>query len=311
MRHDVVVVGSINVDLVLTVARHPHPGETLLGGSGALSAGGKGANQAVAAARQGASVAMVGAVGTDANASTALHELSAAGVDLTSVATLAGATGLAIVTIAEDGENTIIVVPGANAGVTPEMIDRSAAVIGSGTVAVLQAEIPLASVERAVTICAAAERRVVLNLAPACTLPLETLRHADPLVLNEHELAVVLASLELTPKTGRLREDQTLPTALASAQRLREIGARSVIVTLGRMGVVGAGPEGQWSEPARVVTARDTTGAGDAFVGALASRLARGKSLHDAAALAARVAAYSVQRLGAQVSYPWKDDPLP
>lgn len=329
MRFDVVVVGSVNVDLVLEVARHPRPGETLLGTSGRLYAGGKGANQAVAAARRGARTAMVGAVGQDANATAALAELVAAGADVAAVRTMPGPTGLAVVTLAADGENTIIVVPGANAEVSPAAVDAAADVIGSGTVCVLQAEIPLASVQRAAEIAAARGARLVLNVAPAATLPLDTLRLADPLVVNEHEAALLLAGLPhlastpSRPADGRaasggadpLALDDAVPAeavdALITAGVLRSLGIPSVVITLGQAGAVGADAAGTWHVPARAVAARDTTGAGDAFVGALAAGLAQGTTLRDSAVAATRVAAYSVQRLGAQASYPWKDDPLP
>lgn len=184
MRYDVVIVGSINVDLMLTVERHPHPGETLRGGSGAHLAGGKGATQAVAAARTGARTAMVGAVGSDATADTALEHLRGADVDLSSVRTVPGPTGLAVVTLAADGENTIVVVPGANATVTPDVVREAAAVIRDAAVCVVQAEIPLPSVEEAVRVAHDAGVRVVLNVAPAARLPWATLRAADPLVVQ-------------------------------------------------------------------------------------------------------------------------------
>ncbi|WP_242511379.1 ribokinase [Pengzhenrongella frigida] len=316
MRWDVVVVGSTNVDLVLTVARHPRPGETLIGGSGELFAGGKGANQAVAAARLGARTAMVGAVGGDPNAAVALSELTAADVDLEAMARVPGPTGLAVVTLADDGENTIVVVPGANAAVTPAVVEAARAVVGGARICLLQAEIPLEAVTRAAAIAAAEDVRVVLNLAPACQLPIATLRLADPLVVNEHEVALLLGWLraEDGPSPAPAVTGGTPAThaeALAAARALRAYGVRSVVVTLGRLGAVGIGADGEWSLPARTVPVRDTTGAGDAFVGALAAALAAGHPLADAAATATGVAAFSVQRLGAQASYPWKDDPLP
>jgi ribokinase len=320
MQLDVVVVGSTNVDLLLTVPRHPHPGETLLGGSGHLSAGGKGANQAVAAARLGARTALVGAVGDDANASIALRELRAADVEVGAVAHVPGPTGLAVVTLADDGENTIVVVPGANASVTPAAVENAGALIRTARVCLLQAEIPLAAVERAAEIASTGAVRVVLNVAPACHLPIATLQLADPLVVNEHEVALLLGWLGATKSAGQedhLQPDPTTeapsdhPTALDAARTLRALGVPSVVITLGSEGVVGAGPDGEWSLPARDVPVRDTTGAGDAFVGALAAQLAAGATLLGAATAATRVAAFSVQRLGAQASYPWKDDPLP
>ena len=307
MDWDVVVVGSTNIDLMLTVPRHPHPGETLIGGSGQLFAGGKGANQAVAAARLGARTAMVGAVGDDANSAVALSELVAADVDLSAMRRVPGPTGLAVVTLSDDGENTIIVVPGANAAVTAEAVASASDAIRAAKVLLLQVEIPLAAVVLAAEIAASAGARVVLNLAPACPMPLETLRLADPLILNEHEVALLLGWLDDT----EVEAASDRAAALHAARTLRAHGVPSVVVTLGKEGVAGVEADGEWSLPAHVVPVRDTTGAGDAFVGALAARLAKGATLQHAAEHANRVAAHSVQMLGAQASYPWKDDPLP
>ncbi len=306
-RHDVVVVGSINADLVVALDRHPRPGETLLGRAVTWSAGGKGANQAVAAARLGAATALVGAVGTDPNAAIALSELGSAAVDLTHVATTPGATGLAVVMLADGGENTIVVVPGANTAVTPQVVGVAAPTLRAAAVLALQAEIPVASVDLAASLAAAAGVRVLLNLAPAVAVSAGTLALADPLVVNELELTVVLRSLGLPAGAG------TDPVARASsgARLLRGHGVRSVLVTLGAAGVVGADRGGEWAVPARPVLAVDTVGAGDAFAGALAGRLAAGATLQDAAETAVRAAAFSVQRPGAQSSYPWSGEVLP
>lgn len=301
MGHDVVVVGSVNADLVLQVDRHPRPGETVLGRDAVTLPGGKGANQAVAAARLGASVAMVGAVGTDPNAAVALSLLGSAGVDLAHVATVDGPTGLAVVTLADDGENTIVVVPGANAAVTPSAVDAAHDVVTGARVCVLQAEIPLSTVGHAAHLAHAAGVRVLLNVAPATALPDDVVRLADPLVANEHEAALLL---------GRPL-DTGVDAAYAAAAELAARGIASVVVTLGSAGVVGHERGDAWSWPAVRVDVRDTTGAGDAFVGALAAALAAGDPLRDAARFAARVAAASVTRLGAQPSYPWASDPLP
>ena len=297
MVRDVVVIGSVNADLVLQVERHPRPGETLLGRESVTLPGGKGANQAVAAARLGASVAMVGAVGTDPNAEVALQGLREADVDLTHVARADGATGLAVVTLSDDAENSIIVIPGANATVTPAAVDAAEDLIAAAKVCVLQAEIPLASVVRAVEVAHRHGVRTLLNVAPATPLPLEVVRLADPLVVNEHEAAILLGRDDVTP--------QDAVAALAA------LGVPSVVVTLGVAGVTGIDRGQHWSLPAVRVAARDSTGAGDAFVGALAAELAAGGSVAQAAVLATRVAAASVMRLGAQSSYPWKGDPLP
>ncbi len=315
MRYDVVVVGSINVDLLLRVDRHPGPGETLLGGSAEHLAGGKGANQAVAAARSGARTAMVGAVGDDATSEVALEHLRGAAVDLTSVGVEPGPTGLAVVTVAANGENTIVVIAGANAAVTPDVVRAAAPVIRDARLCVLQAEIPLAAVEEAVALARAAGVRVVLNVAPAVRLSWETLRAADPLVVNQHEASILLDGGAVEAVTGgdaaaQRPVDPVVAAGIAAARALRGLGVPSVVVTLGGAGSVTL--DGDIAViPARPVPVVDTTGAGDAFVGALAAGLAAGRSLVDAATHATRVAAASVQRLGAQASYPWKDDPLP
>ncbi|MCG7286511.1 ribokinase [Cellulomonas sp. ACRRI] len=297
MARDVVVVGSINADLVVQVERHPLPGETLLGRTSVVLPGGKGANQAVAAARLGADVAMVGAVGEDVNATTALSGLRDAGVDLAHVHTVDAPTGLAVVTLSDDGENTIVVVPGANAAVGERVVDGAADLVTGARVCVVQAEIPLATVAHVARLADAGGTRLVLNVAPAAELPLETVVAADPLVVNEHEAATLL---------GRRFAD-----AGDAARELAARGVRSVVVTLGAGGVVGVEDGATWSLPARTVDALDTTGAGDAFVGALAAGIADGLAVEQAAVLATRVAAASVTRLGAQPSYPWRGDDLP
>jgi ribokinase len=295
------------------------PGETLLGSSGDVFAGGKGANQAVAAARLGASTAMIGAVGTDPNARVALSQLVDAAVDTSSVSIVPGPTGLAVVTLARDGENSIIVIPGANGSVVPELAESAIEAVGTGTVCVLQAEIPLESVIHAAALATGRGSRVVLNVAPASVLPVATLRLADPLVLNEHEAEILLTGVVdvAHAATGIDDLDAVHPVppnpdrTQRTALELRALGVPSVIITLGANGAIGADGAGVWEVPARRVTVRDTTGAGDAFVGALAARLAKGDHLREAAITATRVAAYSVERLGAQVSYPWQGDPLP
>ncbi|WP_448059710.1 ribokinase [Cellulomonas hominis] len=294
---DIVVVGSINADLVLRVPRHPDPGETILGRGSVTLPGGKGANQAVAAARLGATVAMVGAVGTDPHAEVALQGLREAGVALDQVRTVEGPTGLAVVTLADDSENSIIVIPGANEAVTPSLVEAADQLLAAARICVLQAEIPMGSVIRAAEVAHGHATRVLLNVAPAAALPRATLQLADPLVVNEHEAGILLGH------ALRRTEDP--------AAELAALGVRSVVITWGAAGVTGHEDGASWSVPARRVEALDTTGAGDAFVGALAAELAAGSSSQRAAVLATRVAAASVLRLGAQTSYPWKGDPLP
>jgi ribokinase len=308
---DVVVVGSLNIDQVVRVQRHPAPGETVLGSTLDVIPGGKGANQALAAARCGARVALVGAVGGDAQAGLALSLLEAAGVDLSGVRSVHGPTGAALITVADDGENSIVVVPGANAAMDEEAVRGSADRIGAAAVVVLQGEIPAVAIAAA----AALARRVVLNLAPVITLDPDVIRRADPLVVNEHEAALLLTQLE--PGTEIPGSHPELVT------RLRQSGPASVVLTRGAEGALCSGSDadadadpaadgGVTAVPAvpvpRVV---DTSGAGDAFVGALSARLAAGDRLVDAVSYAVRVAAFSVQRHGTQPSYPTLEDELP
>ena len=301
----VVVLGSLNADVFARVQRHPRPGETVLGSGGEVRAGGKGANQAAAAALAGARVVMVGAVGSDAYAAVATGNLARAGVSLDAVRTVDGPTGLALITVSADGENSIIVIPGANAQVgEPELAQLDS--LDAGDVLVLQGEVPVESVTAAALAAAARGARVVLNLAPVIDLPAGVLRLADPLVVNEHEGAGALRLLG----GGALRlvdADPTggSPTELCAA--LREHGVPSVVMTLGGQGALIAAAGPVTAIPAEKVAVVDTTGAGDAFAGALAAGLCAGEDLVAAAQRASRFAAEAVQHEGAQDSYPdWR-----
>ena len=298
----IIVVGSINADLAVQVHRHPKPGETLMGSGGTITPGGKGANQAVAAALQGASVRFVGAVGNDAYATPALRYLTKSGVDLTGISHVEDTTGLAVIAISADGENTIIVIPGANAWVDAEAVKQHTTDIAAADIVLLQGEIPAEGFQAAVD---AATHRVVINLAPVVPVDRDALLQADPLMANEHEAALVLQQLGYEVA----EEDSKNPEKLAAD--LLDAGFASVVLTLGAAGALVATPEGSKLVPSPKVTAVDTTGAGDAFAGALVARLDAGDSLLDAAHHAVRVAAYAVTGRGAQDSYPTKDDQLP
>ncbi|WP_043443165.1 ribokinase [Arthrobacter sp. L77] len=297
-RSGIVVVGSINADLVVTADRHPQPGETVAGRSMAVLPGGKGANQAVAAALLGAEVTLIGAVGGDAYADVALSVLATAGVDLRAVARTGGATGIAVIQVADDGENTIVVLPGANARMTPRLVEASAGAIRDADVVIVQGELPADATAAAVRLAAG---RVIVNLAPVIALDAPVLLRADPLVVNEHEGALVLA-----------RFGRPVPADHAAVvEGLLAVGFASVVMTVGGAGALVADGGALRRVPAPRVPAVDTTGAGDAFVGALAARLAGGEPLHDAVRFAVRVASYTVQRPGAQPSYPTAADELP
>ena len=296
----IVVVGSINVDQLMVVERHPAPGETLIAVSMEFLPGGKGANQAVAAARLGAHVSLVGATGRDSVSGLATALLERAGVDLSAVRAVDGPTGLALVTVADDGENTIVVVPGANAAVGADVVGDAADLIARAAVVVLQGEIPADGIEEAVRL---ATGRVVLNLAPVIAVDPEAIRRADPLVVNEHEAALVLALFD--PSADIPREDAEL------VARLRQWGVTSVVLTRGEQGAICSDSLGTMTVPSPRVDAVDSSGAGDAFVGALSGRLAAGSTLLDAVRLAVRVGAFAVRTLGTQQSYPGADDELP
>ncbi|MCW3047847.1 MAG: ribokinase [Solirubrobacterales bacterium] len=285
---DVVVVGSMNADLVVRVDRRPAAGETVLGGELAVHPGGKGANQAVAAARLGARVLMIGAVGRDGYGELLLDSLAATGVEAAGVARADVATGVALIVVDPAGENSIVVAPGANATVSAEVIAAHRGELARAAVCVLQCELPPAAVEAAAREAAAQGTRVVLNLAPPLALSTDVLAVCDPLVLNEHEAAEVLG-------TG---VDDAATTELLAR------GPRSVVLTLGSRGAIVDEGTGPVTVAAPRVRVADTTGAGDAFTGALAYRLACGDALVDAARLAARVGALTVTRDGAQSSFP-------
>ncbi|MCO4273187.1 ribokinase [Pseudarthrobacter sp. HLT3-5] len=296
----VTVVGSINIDQVVRVGRHPLPGETLLGSSIMLLPGGKGANQAVAAAQLGATVSLVGAVGGDASAALATSLLGKAGVDLGGVRTVDGPTGLALICVADGGENTIVVIPGANASMDAQAVQAAAAQIAEAAVVVLQGEIPADGIAAA---AALASGRVLLNLAPVVSIDVAVIRSANPLVVNEHEGELVLSQLD--PEAVDPADDEALVSAL------RAQGIASVVLTRGASGAICSDDAGTFVVPAPRVSAVDSSGAGDAFVGALSVRLAAGESLLDASAFAAKVGAFAVQGHGTQPSYPKLSDLLP
>lgn len=316
--HKVVVVGSANADLVLDVDHRPVAGETVLGSDVVITPGGKGANQAVAAARVGGEVAFIGCVGADGYGALLRASLAGAGVDLDGLRTVDAPTGNAIIIVTPDGENSIIVAPSANRQVSPQMIDELEAVWSDAAVLVVQLEIPLETVTHVASRAHQAGARVVVNAAPAAVLPPEVLAVSDPLVVNESEAAFLLRHTGPANAGDGDGADVGLHVALDSAANdavrlvadLLDLGVRSVVLTLGPKGAVlldrdAANEPGTTRHvPARPVTAVDTTGAGDAFVGALAVELAAGAGLEAAVLRATEVAAVSVGRRGAQESYP-------
>ena len=294
---DVFVVGSINQDFVLSVERRPAPGETVTDARLATHNGGKGANQAAAAALLGAGVTFLGRVGDDGFGGPLVRALAEKGVDTNLVEEVPdSSTGTAFITVTPDGENAITVAPGANRRLTVEDVDAASGTIGEAKVLVVQMEIPPEVVRRAVEVAAANETRALLNLAPPFEVPQALLEKLDPLVLNEHEAAFLLGE-----------NVEGVDGALSAASELSNLGPRSVVVTVGEDGAVfsnGASAEHLTAPNVEVV---DTTGAGDAFVGALAARLADDAPLEDAVAYAVRAGAAAVTKEGAQGALPTPD----
>ncbi|OKK23588.1 ribokinase [Streptomyces sp. CB02488] len=296
VRYDLLVVGSANADLVVGVDRRPAAGETVLGSDLAVHPGGKGANQAVAAARLGARTALLARVGDDAHGRLLLESQRLAGVDTTGVLVGGAPTGVALITVDPTGDNSIVVSPGANARLTPADIRAAAPLLAAARVVSVQLEIPLETVVETARVLPAGTR-LVLNPSPPAPLPAEVLAACDPLVVNEHEARFILG-----------QGAGTTPESWARA--LTALGPRSVVITLGAGGALAA--DTRTGECVRVpspeVDAVDTTGAGDAFTAALAWRLGLGEELPMATALAVRVGAAAVTRQGAQASFPTAEE---
>ncbi|MGI8947237.1 MAG: ribokinase [Ornithinimicrobium sp.] len=268
----VIVLGSTNVDLVVQVDHRPVGGETILGSDLVTTPGGKGANQAVAAARIGGE-RFVGCVGGDTGGRLLRDSLSDAGVDLTGLQTVDAATGSAVILVTPDGENSIVVSPGANARLSPDRVAKVSSWWDDADALVLQLETPMDTVRAAARSARERDIRLVLNAAPATSLPTELLEMADPVVVNETETEAAAA-------LGVAGADQEPASPAQTVERLLDLGPRSVVLTLGAEGAVCATRGSAVAAvPAREVQAVDTTGAGDGFVGALAVRLAAGDDL--------------------------------
>ena len=289
---DILVVGSVNMDLVLEVEARPRPGETVLARRAELLPGGKGANQAVAACRLGASVRFAGLVGNDAIGGALRRGLEAEGIATDALSTVESVSGLAAISLTPDGENAITVAPGANGDLTPDRILALPEDVFRCRVLVLQLEIPVASAAAAARRGRAAGAQVILNPSPPDPGIGELLSLTDWLVLNRLEAQVLTGADD---------------PAAAAALLLRR-GPAAVFVTLGAQGVhVAAGTSGQ-TIPAPAVVPVDTTGAGDAFTGALAFALSRGEGPLAAAQLAVRAGAAATQAKGAQAAMPTQAD---
>ena len=290
----IVVIGSSNTDLIIRVPRIPKAGETLLGGEFMTAAGGKGANQAVGAARSGGKAALIARVGTDAFGDRAIKSLRRDGVDVTCVfRDKRAASGVAHIFVARDGENSIAVAGGANGRLSPADVRKAAGVIRTAAVLVAQLETPLATVIAAALAAAKAGVPVILNPAPAQALPNRLLKLISILTPNETE-AELLTGIKVTGEAAAAR----------ACAKLRSRGVRTVILTMGARGAYLADAGEQLLVPGFKVKTVDSTAAGDIFNGALSVALAERKPLRDAVWFANAAAALSVTRLGAQPSAP-------
>jgi ribokinase len=293
----IVVLGSVNLDTVLRCARLPAPGETVQGHGLDRHPGGKGANQAVAVSRLGAPVRFIGCVGDDDAGRSALASLAAENIDTSGVRQVAEPTGTALVLVEDSGQNCIALHPGANEVLDRAQVDAQAATIRAAQALVCQLETPQDATWHAIGIARAAGVRVLLNPAPAQAVDVARLAEVDLLVPNESE-AMSLATL-LLGATG-----QAPANAREAAVQLRAAGVGTVVVTLGGEGVLVADAAGLRHFAAPAVDARDTSGAGDTFVGALAVALGRGATLDDAIGWAQAAAAISVTRRGTMDAMP-------
>lgn len=294
----IIVIGSCNTDMVVRTSRLPMPGETVIGGTFLMNAGGKGANQAIAAARSGVSTTFVTKVGNDmfGKQSFALFEKEGINVDYISFDEKE-ASGVALITVDEHAENCIVVAPGANGNLNQEDIARAKEEIESSEYLLMQLEIPMKSVEYAADIAYKAGVKVILNPAPAQVISSELLRKLYLITPNQVE-AELLTGIKIVD----------LPSAVEAAKLIVARGARNVIITLGSKGsLICQGGELEMVSAFKV-KAVDTTAAGDTYNGALCAALAKGLSLQEAAVYASKGAAISVTRMGAQSSIPTKDE---
>ncbi len=289
----ILIIGSSNTDMVIKAARIPVPGETILGGEFKMGPGGKGANQAVAAARLGGDVTFVCKVGRDVFGENAVKGYQKDGINTDHILYSDKPSGVALILVDDQGENVISVAPGANGDITPEDIESVRPVIEAADYVILQLEIPAETVAKAAEIGHAAGACVILNPAPACRLPEEIFKNLSLITPNQTEIAL------LTGVEGDIA---------AAMKKLHDMGVKDIILTLGSKGSAIWNGDGYDLVPAQKVKAVDATAAGDTFCGGLCVGLSEGLSLKEAAEFATKASALTVQKLGAQESIPHRSE---
>lgn len=293
-RNGILVIGSANMDMVVVTKRPPQPGETVFGSQFAMFPGGKGANQAVCCAKLGSRVHFIGKMGNDVFRTKLMQSMKNDGVRLQHLLVdPAAPTGIALITVDARGQNEIVVVPGSNMKLTPADINKKRDIFAKIKIVLLQLEIPIETVTQSARLAKAHGATVILNPAPARKTPQSLLRMIDYVTPNETE-AETLTGMPV----------KNVASAQKAAKRLLEIGVKNVIITLGAKGCLLVNSESVEIFSARKVKAVDTTAAGDAFNGALAFSLAKGRNINEAIRFANAVAAFSVTKMGAQSSMP-------
>ena len=294
---NICVIGSLNMDLVVNVDTMPKPGQTIIGSNFKEVPGGKGANQAVAMARLNGNVSMIGKVGEDGFGQTLINSLKNDKVDTTYIQTAKGATGVALITVDKNAQNSIVVSPGANFEVKEDDIDNNIEAIKNSDIVVLQLETPLNTIKYALNKAKKLNKYTILNPAPAVKLDDEIIKNVDLLTPNETELEIISGvSIETEEDIQK------------AAQIMIEKGVKELIVTLGSKGSLYINKEKSMFKKAYKVEAVDTTAAGDSYTGALAVALSQDKNIEDAMDFASKVGALSVLKEGAQSSLPTLED---
>lgn len=294
---NICVIGSLNMDLVVNVDAMPKPGQTIIGSNFKEVPGGKGANQAVAMARLNGNVSMIGKVGEDGFGQTLINSLKNDKVDTTYIQTTKGSTGVALITVDKNAQNSIVVSPGANFEVKEEDIDNNIKAIENSDIVVLQLETPLNTIKYALNKAKELNKYTILNPAPAVKLDDEIIKNVDLLTPNETELEIISGvSIETEEDIQK------------AAQIMIEKGVKELIVTLGSKGSLYINKEKSMFKKAYKVEAVDTTAAGDSYTGALAVALSQDKGIADAMDFASKVGALSVLKEGAQSSLPTLED---